>query len=140
MPFSFNFGGFDPSAFGGGAAGGFTPQRPRKERKPRKAIGNAFTRTLINIVVTLVVGLAYFYVELPALNFHAEEFYVFVFILCAVYCICAVFTSGFQGEGAKGYFQFVKKQCIVPFWLVAALIVAIVVGAVSSWVVFRAGS
>lgn len=141
MPFTFNFGGFDPSAFGGGAGGGFTPpQRPKKDRKPRKAIGNAFTRTLINIAVTLVVGLAYFYAELPALNFHAEEFYVFVFILCAVYCVCAVFTSGFQGEGAKGYFQFVKKQCILPFWLVVALIAVIVVGALTSWVVLRAGS
>ena len=69
MPFSFNFGGFDPNVFGGGTGGGFTPpQRPKKERKPRKAIGNAFTRTLINLAVTLVVGLAYFYVELPALN------------------------------------------------------------------------
>ena len=48
MPFSFNF---DPGAFGGGfppgggPQGGFTPPPP-KPRKPRKAIGNAFTRTL----------------------------------------------------------------------------------------------
>ncbi len=69
--------------------------RPKKERKPRKPIGNAFTRTLINLAVTLVFGLAYFYVELPAINLHAEEFYVFAFLLCAVYCACAVVTSGF---------------------------------------------
>ena len=61
------------------------------------------TRTLINIAVTaLVLGLVYFYVELPALNLHAEEFYVFVFLLCAVYCGCAVLTSGFQGTGVEG--------------------------------------
>ncbi len=146
MPFSFNFGGFNPGGgfnpsggFQGGDAGGFTPP-PKKPKKPRKAIGNAFTRVLINLGVTLLAGLAYFYVELPALNLHAEEFYVFVFLLCAVYCVCAVLTSGFQGEGAKGYFHFVKKQCTVPFLVFIAMIAAIAVGAISSWVVLRASS
>ncbi len=141
MPFSFDFGGFDPSAFGGFSGGDASqPQRPKRERKPRKAIGNAFTRTLINLGVTLLFGLGYFYFELPALNFHAEEFYVFVFLLCAVYCVCAVLTSGFQGEGVKGYFGFVKKQCTIPFFVVIALIAATVIGGLTSWVVLRAGS
>ena len=133
MPFSFDFGGFS----GGDAS---QPQRPKRERKPRKAIGNAFTRTLINLGVTLLFGLGYFYFELPALNFHAEEFYVFVFLLCAVYCVCAVLTSGFQGEGVKGYFGFVKKQCTIPFLVLVALIAAIIIGGLTSWVVIRAGS
>ena len=141
MPFSFDFGGFDPSAFGGfSGADASQPQRPKRERKPRKAIGNAFTRTLINLGVTLLFGLGYFYFELPALNFHAEEFYVFVFLLCAVYCVCAVLTSGFQGEGVKGYFGFVKKQCTIPFLVLVALIAAIIIGGLTSWVVIRAGS
>jgi len=142
----FNFGGFNPNGFGGGfnpggqgGEGGFTPPPPRA-RKPRKAIGNAFTRTLLNIAVTVVFGLVYFYLELPALNLHAEEFYVFLFLLCAVYCVCAVFTSGFQGEGVKGYFGFVKKQCAIPALAFVALMAVIAVGAVSSWVVLRAGS
>ena len=141
MPFSFDFGGFDPSAFGGFSGGDASqPQRPKRERKPRKAIGNAFTRTLINLGVTLLFGLGYFYFELPALNFHAEEFYVFVFLLCAVYCVCAVLTSGFQGEGVKGYFGFVKKQFTIPFLVLVALIAAIIIGGLTSWVVIRAGS
>ena len=141
MPFSLDFGGFDPSAFGGFSGGDASqPQRPKRERKPRKAIGNAFTRTLINLGVTLLFGLGYFYFELPALNFHAEEFYVFVFLLCAVYCVCAVLTSGFQGEGVKGYFGFVKKQCTIPFLVLVALIAAIIIGGLTSWVVIRAGS
>ena len=67
MPFSFHFGGFGPEGFGGFQQedGGFTPP-PKRERKPRKAIGNAFTRTLINLGVTLLFGLVYFYLELPA--------------------------------------------------------------------------
>jgi len=150
MAYTFHFGGFDPNsffggAFNGGAAGGEgpaaqQPQRPQQPKKPRKPIGNATTRVLINVGVTLVFALVYFYLELPAINLHSEDFYVFVFLTCAVYCGCAVFTSGFQGNGVKGYVGFVKKQCLIPAVAVLALIAVIAVGAVSSWVVLRAGA
>ena len=45
--------------------------RAKKVRKPRKAVGTPVTRTIINIVVTLVFAALYFYVVLPALNFKA---------------------------------------------------------------------
>ena len=54
MPFTFNFGGFNPGDFGQGG------ERPQRERKPRKPIGTPVTRTLINIAVTALVGLVYF--------------------------------------------------------------------------------
>ena len=154
MAFTFNFGGFNPDWFNpanfngnqeGGAEGGQQQsyqnpfaQRPKKERKPRKAIGNAFTRTLINLGVTILFALVYFYVELPALNFHSEDLYVFVFLVFAVYCAMAMITSGFQADGVKGYVGFVKKQCAVPFLVFIGLIAAIAIGAISSWVVLRA--
>ena len=65
---------------------------------------------------------------------------MFVLLLCAVYCGCAVLTSGFQGSGAKGYFGFVKKQCTVPFVLGLVLVVTALIGAAIGWEVFRAGS
>ena len=145
MPFSFHF---DPGSFQGfqgfqgyasnGGADDAPP--PKRTRKPRKPIGNAFTRTLINLGVTLVFALVYFSAELPAINLHAEEFYVFAFLVCAVYCVCAVLTSGFQGDGVKGYVVFVKKQCTVPFLAFIALIAVIAVGSITSWVVLRAGA
>ena len=128
------------SATNGEAQAEPTPPPPKKERKPRKPIGNAFTRTLINLGVTLVFALGYFYFKLPALNLHSEDFYAFVFLMCVVYCVCAVITSGFQGKGIKGYAGFVKKQCAVPFVTFIALIAVVAVGAVSSWVVFRASA
>ncbi|MDY3281707.1 CvpA family protein [Dysosmobacter sp.] len=143
MPFSFHFGpgfgGFQQSGAGPDFSQ-FQQERPRKARKARKPIGNAFTRTLLNIGVTLVFALVYFYLELPALNFHDEDFYLFVFLCCAVYCICAVITSGFQGEGVKGYLSFVRKQCTVPFAAVVVLFAVILVGTAASWVVLRANS
>ena len=154
MAFTFNFGGFNPDWFNpanfngnqeGEAEGGQQQsyqnpfaQRPKKERKPRKAIGNAFTRTLINLGVTILFALVYFYVELPALNFHSEDLYVFVFLVCAAYCAMAMITSGFQADGVKDYVGFVKKQCAVPFLVFIGLIAAIAIGAISSWVVLRA--
>ena len=115
-------------------------QREKKPRKPRKAIGNGVTMTLINLGVTLLFAAVYFYVALPPMNLHSEECYVFLFLCCGVYCVCALLTSGFQGTGARGYFQFAKKQCAVPFFLAAALVVTIAVGALISMVVFRAGA
>ena len=149
MPFTFHFGGFDPNGspfgmpFGGRGAGqgaGQGAAGPRKSRPARKPIGTAVTRTIINLAVTLLVGLLYFYLELPALNFHSPDLYVFLFLLLAVYCGCAIFTSGFQGEGLGGYVRFVRRQCTVPFFAFLGLVAVIAVGAVSSWVVLRAGS
>ena len=129
--------------FSGSDAGGFqfdpnAAPKPKRERKPRKSIGSKGGRIAVNTLVTLLVGAVFFYVQMPAINLHAEEFYGFVLLLCVTYCVCALFTSGFQGTGAKGYFTFVKKQCTVPFFVVAALIVTALVGALTSWVVLRA--
>ena len=132
--FHFNFGGT------GNAGEPFGGQQPQRPKTPRKPVASKGKRTAINFLVTLLVGAGYFYINLPALNPQAEEFYGFVFLLCAVYCVCAMITSGFQGEGTKGYFQFVKKQCTVPFIVVVLMAVAIIVGTVSSWEVLRAGS
>ena len=112
--------------------------KPKKEKKPRKAIGTPLGRTLLNLAVTLLVAAIYYYVELPALNLHAGSLYVFVILLCAVYCIMAILTSGFQGEGAKGYFGFVKKQCKIPFFLALAMILTAIIGSIIGWKLIRA--
>ena len=147
-PFQFNsdnpFGsifGFSMGGMGGPGGGYPGGQRSRSPRRPRRfVVRNPVARVLVNLLVTLVFGLGYFYVELPAINLQAREFYLFVFLLCAVYCVCAVFTSGFEGGDARGYFTFVKKQCTVPFWLCAALVVVALAGSLLSWEVIRAGS
>ena len=127
-----NFQGFGgKSPFGGS---------PKKAKAPRKAVGTPLGRTALNLAVTLVVGAVYYYAELPALNLHSGTLYVFVILLCAVYCGMAVLTSGFQGSGAKGYFGFVKKQCKIPLILTLALLVTAIVGSIVGWKLLRAGS
>lgn len=132
--FGFQMGGMGGSGFPGG-------QPPRGPRRPRRfVVKSPVARVLVNLLVTLAFGLVYFYLELPALNFQAKEFYVFVFLLCAVYCGTAIFTSGFEGGDVQGYFTFVKKQCTLPFFVVVGLAVVVLVGSLLSWEVIRAGS
>ena len=134
--FGFQMGGM------GGPGGGYPGSQPhRAPRKPRRfVVKSPVARVLVNLLVTLVFGFVYFYLELPPLNFQAKEFYVFVFLLCAVYCASAIFTSGFESGDPKGYFTFVKKQCTLPFFVVVGLAVVVLVGSLLSWEVIRAGS
>lgn len=127
-------GGFQWEGFNSGAPS----QRPPRQKKPRKAVGTPVTRVLINLGVTLAVALVYFYFELPALSLQSPDFYFFILLLCAVYCGCALLTSGFQGQGVKNYLHFLKKQCTIPFFLALAMVAIALVGAVLSSVIFRA--
>lgn len=129
-------GGFQWEGFNSGAPS--QQPKPKREPKPRKAIGKPWMRVGINLVVTLIFALVYFYVQLPALNFCAPEFYSFILLTCGVYCLSAMLTSGFNGTG--GYFKFLKKQCILPVGIAAVLVVISLVGSVMGWVVFRAGA
>ena len=63
---------------------------PKPKRVPKSRAG----KLLINLLVTAVVGFVYFYVTLPAINLQASEFYTFVGVLCVVYVLCALVTSG----------------------------------------------
>ena len=107
-----------------------------KERKP---VGTPVTRTLVNLIVTAVAGLLWFYFTLPALNLQAEEVYFFIFLLCAVYALSALVTSGSQAGSASEYFRFAWRQCRIPCLIVGVMIIIYVLGSFSSWVVIRAG-
>lgn len=96
----------------------------------------------VNLLVTAVIGLIYFYISLPALNLQSPDFYVFVGLLCVVYIVSAAVTSGMSqsGSGAREYFRFIKTQCLPVGLLFAALILVALVGSVVSMPLFRASS
>ena len=130
----------DPGFEGFANKSPFTARNTERPKKPPKKVKSPLARTAINLLVTLVFGAIYYYVALPVINFKSGDFYVFVILLCAVYAFTAMLTSGSQGDGAKGYFQFVKKQCRIPLFLSLALILVALVGAIVGWQLFRAGS
>ena len=122
----------------------------KKVRKLRKPMGK-WGKILVNVLVTALVGCAYFYLAIPALNFQSEELYSFLFILCAVYVLCALVTSGVDLKGTPGpngkptgklkeYFQFIRKQCLPVGILAVVLILVSLVGSLISAPIFRASA
>ena len=113
---------------------------PKPKRVPKSRAG----KLLINLLVTAVVGFVYFYVALPPINLQASEFYTFVAILCVVYVLCALVTSGMNvaasGGGPREYLRFIRNQCLPVGILFLALIVVALVGALISAPIFRAGA
>ena len=112
------------------------------EKQPRKPLGKA-ARILISLAVTLVFGLVYFYVSLPALNLQDSNFYTFVFLLCVVFVVASLFTSGFRmapGSGVREYVRFVKTQCL-PVGILMVLLIAVgLIGTLVSMPIFRAAA
>lgn len=134
---SVNFGGFSFDPENGSV--NFGGQAYRKtNNKPRRVIGTPLTRLLLSLAVTFVVGLIYFYFELPALNLHDRGLYVLAVLLCAVFCVMQIILSGFSGQGAGGYFHYVKDRLKAPAIIALAFVAVALVGSVSGWVVFRA--
>ena len=103
-------------------------------------------KILLNLLVTAVVGFLYFYITLPALNLQATEFYGFLFLLCLVYLVCALITSGFQDttvvttgkEKIRHYLSFIKQQCLPIGIFMLLLVIVGVVGQLVSLPIFRA--
>lgn len=95
---------------------------------------------LISLVVTLVLGLIYFYVELPAINIHSAELYIFVYLLCMVYCVCNIFVTGFKASGIKDYFKHLLKKCTIPVVVAAAMFVLNLIGGLAGSEIIRAKS
>ncbi len=96
-------------------------------------------KTLINILVTLLVGFVIFYLELPALNFQSRGFYFFFFILSAVYCVVAIITSGiWKIKNGDEFFKSVKNHCKVPLAICALFLIFIIVGTILSSELLRA--
>ena len=116
-------------------------QQPAKKRRgPASKLG----KILINLIVTAVVDFLYFYVALPPINLQSSDFYTFIGILCVVYVVSALITSGMNvvssGGGPKEYLRFIKTQCLPVGILFLALIAVAIVGSVLSMPLFRAAA
>ena len=114
---------------------------------PRKPMGR-FSRVIISLVITAVVGLIYFYVALPALNPQSGDFYSFLILLCLVYTVCVFVMSVKPADSVartpkehlREWLHFVKKSCL-PVLIIAGIILAVAaVGTVLSMPLFRASA
>ena len=97
--------------------------------------------TVIKLLITLAFAFVYFYFKLPSINLHDFEFYTFVFVVCAVYCLLSLVTIGVYHVQSIGELALaLKKNCLIPALVCAALVVLMVVGTIVSAPIFRAGA
>ncbi len=98
-------------------------------------------RTIKNLLITLAVGLVYFYAELPAINLQDRAFYSFFLLLAAVYCFLSILSQGiFRADSGREFWHNVKTQCAIPFFLCVALLVIYIIGSLISAPILRSRS
>ena len=119
----------------------FMEQQPAKKARGPKSRGG---KLAICLLITAVIGLIYFYVALPPINLQSGDFYTFIALLCVVYVLCSLVTSGMDlvrgGSGPKEFFRFIKARCLPVGILFLVLIAVAVVGTLISLPIFRAGA
>lgn len=115
------------------ANGGGGARKPRKTRSRAASLG-------ISLVITLVFGFFYFYFKLPAINIHSGDLYVFIILLCVVYCASVFVLEGFnfQSTGVKGYVTEARKRAAIPFYIICLCVAVALVGSLIGWKLFRA--
>ncbi|MGE4277015.1 MAG: CvpA family protein [Lawsonibacter sp.] len=107
-----------------------------------------FGRTILSLVITVVIGLIYFYVTLPALNFQASEFYGFLGFLCVIYVVSVFLLSGAPSDNVvrtpkeklREWLRFIKRSCLPVGVLFLVVVLVSVVGQIISMPVFRAAA
>lgn len=86
-------------------------------------------RTVLNLLITLLFGLVYFYLKLPAINLQDPAFYTFFLLMSAVYCFLSILTQGlFKAETGSELWESIKRHCAAPVFICLALVVIFIVG------------
>lgn len=94
-----------------------------------KKIMSKGKRTVLNLLITLLFGLVYFYFKLPAINLQDPAFYTFFLLMSAVYCFLSILTQGlFKAETGSELWYSIKRHCAAPVFICLALAVIFVVG------------
>ncbi|MDR2908286.1 MAG: CvpA family protein [Oscillospiraceae bacterium] len=98
-------------------------------------------RILTNLGATVLAGLIYFYIKLPAINLQDPALYHFAIFLAAVFCALSIVRLGLH-RAKTGFelWQSVKKQCLIPVIVCGALFAVYIFGQVISAPIFRAGA
>ena len=115
-------------------------QPAKKAHGPKSKSG----KLVLCIILTILIGLVYFYVALPPINPQSGDFYVFIAVLCIVFVVTSLLTSGMDvirgGSGPKDYLRFIKSRCLPAGILLLVLIAIGIVGTIISLPIFRAGA
>ena len=110
---------------------------PKKPMKPKKVRGH-LSSVITGIIVSLLFAAIYFFFKLPAINFKAPEFYIFIIHTCGVFIATVLLLEGVTASSFKGYAEHARKKTAVPFYIIALCLVVIVIGSISGFKIIRA--
>lgn len=99
---------------------------------------NAKVKIIINILLTVVIGAVLYYLMLPALNFKAIEFYMYIGFLCLVYMVLTALTSKVAIH--PEYQPYMRKHSKIPLIIIGILVVVCIIGFLVGAQIFRANS
>jgi len=98
-------------------------------------------KKFMNLGLTVLFALGYYYFMFPAINFQSEEFYMCLIIVCFVYIFLSAFTGAPRViNDTKGYFNYLKKNAMIPSILIAASVLVMFIGSIFSLEIFRSKS
>ena len=99
---------------------------------------NAKVKIIVNIIITLIIGAVLYYLMIPALNFKAIEFYMYIGFICLVYIALTALTSKVALH--PEYQPYLRKRSRIPGIIIGVLAVICLVGYIIGAQVFRAKS
>lgn len=102
-------------------------------RPPKVAL-----KLLLSFIITAVIGAGAYYVMLPAMNFKSTDFYIFWFVIIAVFCGVFYVLCGARTKIERR--EYCKKRSVFPIVLVAMMLLVMVVGYISGCTLLRAKS
>lgn len=109
-----------------------------KDKKIRTIVpkGTTIKKVILSLIITLVLAGVIYYFMLPALNFKAIEFYIFLAIIIFAYI-------GIFGLVTKAYFrpenmEYAKNKVKIPLVLMLVLAIVVGLGYLSGAALFRA--
>lgn len=102
-------------------------------RPPKVAL-----KLLLSFIITAVIGAGAYYMMLPAMNFKSTDFYIFWFVIIAVFCGVFYVLCGARTKIERR--EYCKKRSVFPIILVAMMLLVMVVGYISGCTLLRAKS
>ena len=99
---------------------------------------NAKVKIIVNIIITLIIGAVLYYLMIPALNFKAIEFYMYIGFICLVYIALTALTSKVAIH--PEYQPYLRKRSRIPGIIIGVLAIICLVGYIIGAQVFRAKS
>ena len=99
-------------------------------------------QTLFTILLTLLVGLGYFYFTLPAINLQDRAFYGLFFLMAGTFCALRLVFGGanLKNPNPAELFKEIKRVAKIPALCCLALVVVFLVGSALSAPILRARS